>query len=187
MQNHCYWHKCAAVPSEDSLFRMNKGVPTVQQIFGIYKDFSKKSSLSLLKRGLAVSSFVPCVALQRDVMRPSFFRFRAIGSRLSFIASMRAHPCALSLIWIPLFRCSGMPAFLSFVSGQSDCPLLRPAVPLARLPRRASNLHSGHIFMPVFSIFFIFRAKKFAYSKKFYYLCTGFPKRNSPSSVLKQD
>ena len=35
----CYSHKRANVTSEDSLFRMNKGVPKLLQIFGIHKDF----------------------------------------------------------------------------------------------------------------------------------------------------
>ena len=39
----CYSHDCATVTSEDSLFRMNKGVPKVQQIFDICKDLHKKT------------------------------------------------------------------------------------------------------------------------------------------------
>ncbi len=42
--NACYLHNYATVLSEDSLFRMNKGVPTIQQIlvcfFLIYANIS---------------------------------------------------------------------------------------------------------------------------------------------------
>ena len=109
--------------------------------------------------------FLGCL---RVVPRAFFFVLRRLSIGIlcrlltpSIVAALNA---AFSLrdSGIPLFRYS----VLSSISGQLNCPLLRPAVPLARLPRRASNLHSGHIFGAFFFNFLYFPRQKICIFQK---------------------